>query len=680
MNAAIELPPARSGLSQLIGAQFASRPTLEAVTRQLLADSFAEKLPSLQIDLNLTRLATPHPDGGWTLRPLIPLVLDYLASGTQIDWRDRDGQPCYLSDAPPKRLRLADGSRVDLTVVAAMINELPWTLPVSLQNQLASYWQEKIEPGVSRWRWLSDQLRGALQVTTLEKSGLDEYDRTTLDQVVAWPDSGKRQEVFGESAVHVYCLEAVLTRANLQSRRLSPELLLIRQNSRRVLLCKPCGACEGFASMQAFSDVWGKRQTADLEVDQVTVNRYEPDGNIFDTQAAIILNRQLEALQSLRLPANEGLEALLSIYREITDPQYDFLDARKASLPVPSVTRSALPQWLQGASPADRMTYRYYSLALANAKKRYKGRTFLSDIDDIQTFTNAALLRQLKVDERLLANLKPGVTRAERFQPQDLQLTFAVAAGYPGGAGFVEKVTMTLTELAIRNLTARPHGQLTVTHSKGLKLPVWLTADYIERRGGLIEQVDIGKKYPLMLESKLLGDDPNVSQREASFAEQTMAQLPLQALELKLRNQNGFTAKGVRMVCALMNDQASERIVDDQEVVIRQLALVRKPGAAADTVTNMFIIEARDFTHGPHILYRPLYAQPLHEFTSRQQLFDALAQPGDLQSSVLTWLSDTARPVYANGGFLSPITCASAWAATSVRLNAPALPPSRQTG
>ncbi|PTT26426.1 dermonecrotic toxin domain-containing protein [Pseudomonas sp. HMWF021] len=654
MNAPIERSPARSGLSQIIAAQFASRPTLESVTRQLLADTIAEKLPSLQIDLNLTILATPYPEGGWTLRPLIPLVLDYLAGGAQIDLRNRYGLPCYLSDAPPKRLRLSDRSPVDLTVVAAIINELPWTLPVSLQNQLASYWQEKIESGVSRWRWLSDQLKGALQATTLEKSDLDADDRATLDQVVGWPDSGKRQEVFGETAVRVYCLEAVLTQANLQSRRLSPELLLIRQSSQRVLLCKPGGDCEGFASLQAFTGVWGTRLATDLQVDQVTVNRYEPDGNIFDTQAAIILNRQLEALRSLRLPASEGLQALLSIYREITDPQYDFLDARTISLPAPSVTRSALPQWLQGASPVDRMTYRYYSLALANAKKRYNGRTFLSDIDDIQTFTNAALLKQLKLDEGRLAHPEAGQSGDERFQPEDLQLTFAVAAGYPGGAGFVEKETMSLTELAIRNLAARPHGQLTITHRKGLTLPAWLTPDYIQRSGGLIEQVDIGKTYPRMLESRLLGDDPRIRQREASFAEQTMAQLPLQALELKLRRQNGFTAKGVRMVCALTNEQASERILDGQEVVIRQLALVRKPGAAADIVTNMFIIEMRDFTHGPHILYRPLYAQPLHEFASRQQLLDALAQPGDLQSSVLTWLSDTARPVYANGGFLEP--------------------------
>ena len=35
-------------------------------------------------------------------------------------------------------------------------------------------------------------------------------------------------------------------------------------------------------------------------------------------------------------------------------------------------------------------------------------------------------------------------------------------------------------------------------------------------------------------------------------------------------------------------------------------------------------------------------------------LFEALKQPGALQDSILTWMSDQARGTYANGGFVEP--------------------------
>ncbi|XVN15448.1 hypothetical protein QZH47_03500 [Pseudomonas corrugata] len=68
----------------------------------------------------------------------------------------------------------------------------------------------------------------------------------------------------------------------------------------------------------------------------------------------------------------------------------------------------------------------------------------------------------------------------------------------------------------------------------------------------------------------------------------------------------------------------------------------------------MFIIEGQDTATGPHLLYRPLYAPSLQEFPTREALLQAIATTGSLQDSILTWLPDAARPIYANGGFLEP--------------------------
>ncbi|VVN79079.1 hypothetical protein PS914_04789 [Pseudomonas fluorescens] len=104
-----------------------------------------------------------------------------------------------------------------------------------------------------------------------------------------------------------------------------------------------------------------------------------------------------------------------------------------------------------------------------------------------------------------------------------------------------------------------------------------------------------------------------------------------------------------------MKNTAAERIVEEQAIVIRPLAFQRKADAAYDVVANMFIIEAKDLNaDGPHILYRPLYTPALQQYATRSDLLKAIALAGPLLSSVLTWLTDRARPIYSNNGFNEP--------------------------
>jgi hypothetical protein len=172
---------------------------------------------------------------------------------------------------------------------------------------------------------------------------------------------------------------------------------------------------------------------------------------------------------------------------------------------------------------------------------------------------------------------------------------------------------MSLTDLAIRNLAGRPHGELSIRHRLGLALPAWLTPQAVLGSGGLIEQVDIGQQYPRRLQTELLGDTPQARARETLFADQQSLQLPLLALELSLQNRHGLTLAGARRVEALMQPEVADQQVDGQRIVIRHLTLVRSTDATPDAVANMYLIEGKDPMSGPHLLYRPLYAEP---FTS----------------------------------------------------------------
>lgn len=636
------VPPANA-----VRAQFASRPTLEDVTQRMLAEAITEKYPSLRLDLSRVRLATPRPGGGWELPLLMPRVLDYLANGTPLDLRPIDHQFYFLSDEAGNWLE-PTGSSLDMQVIETLIKELPWSVPIGLQNALSEYWAGSADTGVNRWRWLSDVLKDTLSISTLQQGNLSAQARETLNQVIQYPEYEERIRQYPKDPTHGYYIETTFINNHATNVWLSSVLVLVRSNV--VVVCKPDGAIKTFSSLDAFIERGAQRLGKRYSVEEIRIKRYETDGSIFDAQASVILDQQLKRIGALKLPTQAGLKALQTVCQELTDPSQYLLDIPQPDLQTVNPLKEHLPAWLQQASVAEQTLYRQYSLALAHVKKNSQGRTFLSGITDIHSFAAQALHQQMRLEQERLTQ-EAVATPHEILNPDDIELTFLVSAGWPDTVGITQKVTMSLTDLALKNLTGRPRGTLTLRHRLGLALPAWLTPDYITQRNGLIEHVNIGLAYPQTLQHLLLGDTPDALAREQLFAEQLRAQLPLQALELSLKKENGLTALGTRYVAAVMGNK---REVDGRSVSIRHLALIRRPDARPDVVTNMYIIEPSDMTTGPHVLYRPLYAQPLHEFSSRTALLEAIATPGELQASVLTWLPDVARPIYDNGGFQEP--------------------------
>ncbi|WP_024619296.1 dermonecrotic toxin domain-containing protein [Pseudomonas kilonensis] len=643
-----------SELAQNVSQQFASRPTFEQVAQQMLEQAITAKYPSLTIDLSKTQLATPNAAArAWNFQPFMPLVLDYLALDTPVDFSSRGHLDCYLSDSVPHRLWSGD-EKLDMQVIKKLLLELPWTLPIGLEDALTRYWNTDIsthaqtDTHTSRWQWLSDTLKNLLHIRGLQQPGLTEPARETLDQIVRWPD---REQRFSRNTppVYAYSLESTLTQGTSSTVLPSNEILLLHYTRYGliILLCSPGNAVQSFASVDAFNRHWGERIASRYIVDTVTCQRYEIGGNAFDTQAALILEQQLADLKAVQLPSRIGLLNLKTLYNELSDPARSLRDAPRLTPETSTRLEPLLPEWLKQASLADQTRFQRYSLALASAKKRDQGRSSLSDL---KTFTTDALLTLMSKTN----DSSPAKAHPSQFQPDDVALVFTVSAGYPGTVGISEKRTMSLTQLAIDNLVARPSGRLTLSHRLGLALPAWLTPDFITRKDGLIEQADIGMTYPRYLQQELLSDSPQAQEYQRMFAEQILAQLPLEALQNMLNNENGMTRQGLRLIEAVLQPDADDRQIDGREVVIRHLAFLRKPEARPDVVGNMFIVEMQDVKTGPHLLYRPLYAPALLEFPTRQALLQAVVTAGDLQNSILTWMPDAARPVYANGGFLEP--------------------------
>ncbi|VVP03935.1 hypothetical protein PS850_03012 [Pseudomonas fluorescens] len=630
------MPPSQLA-AQAVHQRFAHRPSLFSVVFNALRDRMLEHYPTLEMDLRSVKLASPHPSGGWEFQLLINVAVEHVLNPQLLDLSPRHELPFYLTQKIPSRLKIPEPPyTIDMQVIADIIAALPSTIHIYFQQALADYWSATDAQGISHWQWLGEFLNGQMTAAA-SRPDLAQTQRDMLSLVAAWPEHVKRSPL-ATPPIYASFIETTLIRAGKEQRLLTPDLLLVRDQ--QVLLYSVAGAIETFDSIDAFSQAWGIRMQHQFQFDSMTWRRNEPDANVFEQQAALILNRQLEDLGNLTFQglSERSLERRLDTF---TDPALLFATVPEAPTAQLQQLNNRLPEWIKQASADDRFAYHRHLQDLAQVLKQNQGRSFNEGIENIHDFSRDALRKQMQTDHG-------------DQDPDDVVLDFSVAAGYPGGAGFIEHERMSLTELALKNLAGKPKGTLKLSSKSAKVLPGWLDEAYVLGSTGLIQRVDIGTAYPQKINDLLLSDTADARRRETLFIRELKVRLPTQALEFKIRNQYGVSATGYRYVKALLGETVSDRTVDGQEIVLRPLALCRKVGAGADTVNNIFIIEPRDTTAGPHLLYRPLYADSLHQYPTRQALLDAIAAPGDLQNSVLTWLNDKARPTYDHGGIKEP--------------------------
>ena len=208
-----------------VKAQFANPPDLESIVRTVLGEAIAHQYPSLKIDLQRTRLATPRAQGGWAMEPFMPRVLDYLGSGTALDLSPVNAQSFYLSDAPPAWLKSGE-DEPDMKVIETLVKQLSWRLPLSLQNALSDFWADRSDTGISRWQWLSDVIRDTLSIGALQQPDLADKARQAIDQVINCPEREDRIRQYGENAIRAYWLRATIINAGVSKSVLSQRIVL----------------------------------------------------------------------------------------------------------------------------------------------------------------------------------------------------------------------------------------------------------------------------------------------------------------------------------------------------------------------------------------------------------------------------------------------------------------------
>ncbi|NWD70101.1 hypothetical protein HX870_21100 [Pseudomonas gingeri] len=670
-------------------ALFAGRPTLDSVAQSLVQAALDQCCPSLKFQGRRVQgtalwLGERQPAETRRYTRLSELLLRRFSERLE---------PAY-ADPAAVLVSGAAGAQVGVPIAAADLQRLGaalnnWgdALLEVFKARLVAFWNEAVPewagkvPGSDAWvpGWdrhapaipsrcaaLSNLLFVSMYGAGNLPNGLAFQADQSLPKALVSEDQPMRDSLLGKNALAAYLLNA---KGREERFAVTPvAVVFARQLSARDFAYFLLRPGHDVQRLQPVDELWTSLRgqlpgsgKVDLIPSQI---------NVFDNLAGALLENQLRALERVPRGVMQGAgESWSARVERITDPGGWFVTPAPAPLsPLQRRLREAAPLWLLDAADTDRRDYAGLLSTLVGALGKSSSHSIFDDVASLSGFSRQTL--------------KEAMSRRHPHMPdirmQDILLTldkYRRKPLSPDVLGEFEEVRLTLPELALENLDDFRFGatQMRVQLAEDATLPEWMTAGYLLE---LIDEVDIGAGYPAYLRQRLLGDTRYAVFRQQRFYHQIQAQLPLAALELKLRGEQGMSEKGCRLVRAILAFDARERQVDGVPIVLRPLAFQASPEASPDKVAGMFLIEPRDTALGPHLLYRPLFEPLLGEYASRSALLEAICKTGELQDSVLAWFAADRRAVYANGGFRQPHLGALLPGDETAPLPAPAAPAS----
>lgn len=635
-------PSAVDVLTQLV-----TGPSLTEVASKALRPALKKLYPTLEIDPQLAMVVTPH----WMIegedviprRPQAESLTDILVrlglSGTTVTFIDGEH---FLTLQPA--VEPATQLPVKIDVIGLLINQLAPLLFVAYQEQQVDYWSEPTRPGEPRWYQLSDSLRGLWNVST--SLGWDADQQAMAKAVYTTPDKQQRRPTDkyktraclididqADGTTHVNVLDTAVLIGSLTNRTL-------------ILTHSVTQGFQQFDSLDALGQALALTHLRGTSQSSLNWRLFEPEGNFFDHQACTLIALEADAIGAINFFQTSDKSSRfphLGTTGQGDEPHARLKPHFEQMLPL-------LPPWLDKASPTDQASYSRHLMDLSLLQHRNAGKSFQNEVSDIHAFTLDALTRQMRKDHPQASTVK--------IDNVELSITSLVVWGTFVLPGQTDTLTLSLTELALHNLAGLPWGSTTVSITDGSPVPSWMTATYLKK---LVTTVDIGATYPAMLKSRLIDNSTRASELKRLYTAQLPVELPLLALQQKIRGNAGLDEQGYRYVCAAFGATPTDRKVDGQEIVVRPLAFIppHRADTTPDKVTNMFVIGPRQADKGPCVLYRPLLNPPLLQYPSQSNLLYAIQHSRSLRESVLAWLPDKARFNYSQ--YVFPARFPSIW-------------------
>ena len=614
------------------------RPTLHDVAIKQLRSALQQQFPNLEIDPEICVITRAASDGSQRAETLFRNLQQAFLTGKTPRWRS--GVNTLVIDPAAQ---VSTPTPIDFDQLNILVDTVALELYEQFQQALVDFWGMPAAEGQTPWAQLADALKKGYLKVLDDIPDLQADEDDFLRPIASFSDQTQRNFMLSIDGAHPHpVIRACIPQAVDASNPVSVLPVLAATGV--------WGGKEMFFTWQSpgvivrhgsLADLMASLDTSPSATQAEAWTLREVEGDLFSALAQSMLALQLQ--QVARLDHADAED-----FAELDRRMAAATDITPFLLPVVPGLESpeTLPDWLRKASVADRMDFSRRMIALASAPEGAES-TFSEDIPPLLDYASQQLQREMLADHPEAADLL--------IADLDVVIRKVVAAAIPGGgqvfaSGLVEPIRMSLAEFALENLSGEPAGALHIVHRDGTPAPAWFSADYLRL---LVCQVDIGRHYPALLKRALLTDPAESAKRQAAYIDQLRAQLPLQALVLKMRSDGHFCDSAYQRVAALV--QPPERRPSAlRNTTLRPLAFRATVGAQADEVTNMFVISDRDTSRGPVVLYRPFSLQSLVEFESWAALRAAIVEPGELQHEVLTWMADHARQVYANGGFDQP--------------------------
>lgn len=645
-------------LTDTLITQMSTGPAFREVAATLLREQLQDLYPALDIDPNVTMVGTPiwDIDDGQVM-PVdrhYQALTDILAvqAVLTVPVLYIEGEH-FLTQLPI--IEPAVHLPVRILDIAQLINTLAPVMLRGYQQAQLEYWNDSEADSGPRWHALSTVLRDFWNVQ--KAPGLSDEDCQKLRQLFHTPDYALRS-INDPQAVRAYVIDIDQVDDAGKVTHLDEHLISVligQQNGQEVVITHSLlGGFTKYTSLVQLGQALPQLLSNVLGATKVQWRLVEPNGDFFDYLACAFISLQITAIGSISF----------AYLREPGASQQSL-----AQPPAPQATLSesdlqhyvhALPDWLTNASASDQDAFSRHLKDLATLHSLNRGKTYQEGISPIQQYTLDQLNAEMLKDH-------PDAS-TEWLGDLDITVRSPVVWGLFPLPGQIDTTTFSLTDLALQNLIALPLGVKTLRQHHRQALPDWLTIGYLE---SLISRVDIGNTYPALVKQTLLDNTLESAQRQLLYSQHLRIQLPLLALQCKIRDEGGIDEQGYRYITALMQASPAARQVEGQVIVIRPLAFVptRRLDTTPDVVANMFVIGPQDMSAGPCLLYRPLLDKPLSQFPSPNNLLYALQQSASLRESVLAWLPDNTRDDYAQ--FVFPGELPSPWAVLEFVVDAP---------
>ncbi|WP_426127332.1 dermonecrotic toxin domain-containing protein [Pseudomonas sp. DWP1b1] len=615
---------------------FAARTSLTVIAARDLRHTLLATYPTLAVTDTVPVLLAPRyryqnqtiSGAGHERSTLVDALINRFVDGLWVDYTQ--GQ--LLTEQPDSTPIIASPLK-NLDAQDAVNLRGPLLLE-RCQQALIDDWTELSIEARSRFEGLSLRLQETLRDLSVPTLVSDPVQRRMINDVLQVPDNNLRG-----GTTRAYLVDQWGEFGGRSLELLRGMVLIGPASSGETLLLFTLSAgIEVFASRAELGAALRRRLGGLAPGRAMQWRLYEPRSNIFDGFALSFLAKQLSDLQwgvELGRDSPYWNAVLFDTVQWVATGDFDSL--RLDADPGLRKLYVALPTWIKQARREVRGLFSQHLRALGVLFNQPNWRFFDDGVPSLLDFAR----------QRLMA----AYPKPSTLEPSDVIITVHTVRGVSAAGGFPVKLITTLLNVSLENLASLPGDAIEVALRNGTPPPRWLTPSTIKR---LVSEVDIGARYPERVTAALKDSPTEVLWRSRSFIAQLRQELPMLALENYARGRWGFSRKGYDTVAAVMQAQAAERYLGNQVIVLRPLAFKLSTQAKADVVTNMFFIGPRTLDAGPVVLFRPMARPKLMEFADRQDLLKAIKQPGDLQQQVLAWMSDDARAVYRDNGFVVP--------------------------